>query len=456
MSRGRSSATGASPPARPARRDAPRRRVRSGLDLRDHRLTHDSILPSPSDKLRATLAASPRARRAHAGLAPASPHAGVTVVAGTRSALGEAERRPPREHAAGQVHLARRLTIGLHGRYDAGPQPPPGLDPLGDVVVLRPGEERQVERDGRAPTSRERWRTARSGAQQWTTLVAPAATTASSSQSSVWAASAAVTERCREKPLAVGTAPASTAGSAGSSSCTTTAAPCERGDGCRRRGRRTASARAWARSRRAPMSASDLVAAGALDQCCQRPRPDDLDLEGIGTTVTELFDPVEVLRQQRPGSSLVRTRRIRQPPPGWLKVGTQPADEAERAADHRRRGTTVGELGEERQVADFAQHDLEAVDEVLAGHRADAGRLVVHPRRTPERSDSGVAIATSESDLSGGLESLGDGRAADDPGTGVQHRRLAGRDPGRGFEEIDVDPVIGDPGDGRMLVTMGP
>ena len=69
-----------------------------------------------------------------------------------------------------------------------------------------------------------------------------------------WRAGAS-TERCRWKPEAVGTRPASTAGSAGSSTCTTRSA-----SGIRRRTSatwpRSPSASASASSRRAPRSAS--------------------------------------------------------------------------------------------------------------------------------------------------------------------------------------------------------
>ena len=132
-----------------------------------------------------------------------------------------------------------------------------------------------------APVSSE---TGTSAAQQCATGVAPDSVTAANTHSSGGLARGGSTERCRWKPDAVGIRPAITAGSAGSSTCTTQV-------GARDPAAHVGDVVAQALGERLGQLAAGAVvgqhpvAARPLDRRGQRPRAGDLDLERAGVAL---------------------------------------------------------------------------------------------------------------------------------------------------------------------------
>ncbi len=229
----------------------PRGRGHPGLRRRcQGRLAHSPNLAVPTDISRAarggfSRVAQPapgstqavRADRAHAGVAPASPQVGVTT---TRRASSPGRTRAGATAWSDGRRLDRRRRPAAGARDDAGQEGGPGVDGLAQRIQrgrvhtvrsrTRPGHaglaeqlERQpggaaVHHDRHADTVHNGLRPSR----QWT-----------------------VRPTRSRNPLSVGTWPASTAGSDGSSSCSTMAAP-----GTRRR----SSATSWPARRPATRS----------------------------------------------------------------------------------------------------------------------------------------------------------------------------------------------------------
>ena len=222
------------------------------------------------------------------------------------------------------------------------------------------------------------------GAHECTRGTAPASVIAAKTASRASEASGGCTTRCRPKPDAVGICPASTAGSAGSSTCTSSSdAP-----GSRRRRSATWSSRpsasAWARSRRAPWSERTLSPRGFSTVADSVHGPATCTLNGPGPALGLLLDGVEVLGEQRPGPAVVDPRGVGEPPAGRLEVGAEPGGQGQPAAGHRGRRTATGQLGQVREVRQLAEHHahrLGVVERVVglraqrlpAGHRPDAG-----------------------------------------------------------------------------------
>ena len=212
----------------------------------------------------------------------------------------------------------------------------PRLERRGHAVVALGGQQGEVDPDALGAGAQQQVDRHVGGTAVHHRRGAGAAT-APSTSSSAGAAPWASTERCRQKPDAVGTAPASTAGSAGSSTCTSRSAP-----GTRRRtsamwdaeplGQRLSKLAAGA------VVGQDAVAAWPLDGCREGPRAGHLDLERPGVALGLLLEGVEVLAR-----ASETARRWSTPPPapvsrqpGGLQVGTELGHDGERAADHVR------------------------------------------------------------------------------------------------------------------------
>ena len=233
---------------------------------------------------------------------------------------------------------------------------------------------------------------------------APAPVMASSTQPSACEASGGCTVRCRPKPDAVGTAPASTAVSAGSSTWTTIRCP----PGSRRRRSATwtvsPSASAWASSRRAPKSASTLSPRGRSTVAASVHGPATWTLNAPSYPCACSSSP------SRSWASRLRARRwsmpgappAREPPAGRLQVGAQLGHHGERAAGHGRGSAATGQLGQVRQVRQLAEdepHRLVEVALVVARVRADAaGERHRGSRPAPSsvaRRSSGIGSSTT-------------------------------------------------------------
>ena len=231
---------------------------------------------------------------------------------------------------------------------------------------------------------------------------APAPVIASSTQPSACEASGGCTVRCRPKPDAVGTAPASTAVSAGSSTWTTSRCP-----------RRQPAAQVGdvdgeplgQRLRQLAPGAEvgeHLVAARPLDGRRQRPRSGDLDLERAVVPLRLLLQPVEVLGEQAAGPAVVDAGCVGEPPAGRLQVGAELGHHGERAAGHGRGSAATGHLGQVGQVGQLAEdepHRLVEVALVVARVRADAaGERHRGSRPAPSsvaRRSSGIGSSTT-------------------------------------------------------------
>ena len=186
----------------------------------------------------------------------------------------EAQLAPPRLHA-GSVALGAGSAASVPGttpRKDAGPPRPPSPTASRSWTSPRSNEER------RAPAARKRPSGMR-GAQQCTTT--------GPGQPGHDGTELLLDDRlppprtARPNPLAVGSAPCSTAGTDGSSSCTITGAPGTRAATSATCADRP-SASDCARSRRAPASTTARSPRAALEGGRERPRPDGLHLERPG------------------------------------------------------------------------------------------------------------------------------------------------------------------------------
>ena len=204
--------------------------------------------------------------RARSAPTPAMPRParrpGVSTSRSPTSVRVQAEHVEPAQHRLGDLRRRSGRVRRVGRRYDAERDGLPRLERLGELVVVagrehargRPRAPRRPRRAaGRAACRPRRCApTARRPRRRSRRAPSPAPREASGG----------CTVRCRPKPDAVGTAPASTAASAGSSTCTTSRSP----PGSRRRTSatwsRSPSASAWASSRRAPKSASTLSPRG--------------------------------------------------------------------------------------------------------------------------------------------------------------------------------------------------
>ena len=90
----------------------------------------------------------------------------------------------------------------------------------------------------------------------------------------------------------------------------------------------------------------DLVPARPFDRRSEGPRARDLDLERAGQSLSLLLDLVEVLGELTAGTAVVDARRVGQPPPGRLEVGSDAVHDRHRPAGHRGTGATSGQLGQ--------------------------------------------------------------------------------------------------------------
>ena len=330
--------------------------------------------------------------------------------------------------------------------------------------------------------------TGTSAAQQCATGVAPASVTAANTHSS-----AGLAPRRRRpsgaggSPDAVGTRPASTAGSAGSSTCTTRSAP-----GIRRRTSatwsRSPSASACGQLAAGAVVGEHPVAAGPLDGGGQRPRAGDLDLERAGVALGVLLDGVEVLGQQRPRPAVVDAGRVGQPPAGRLQVGAELGDHARargRSCRRARRGRAAraGAAGRAARRARPGRRRSKSVASspgidptpVARGHAVDARCATVEaivqepttrvPSYTtaawpgampcagsssstttssPVDRDDGAVLVAVRPQLDGAVQRLGRGGAAParpDALDAVDGQLLAGPDGHGAGDRLDVEHV---------------
>lgn len=119
----------------------------------------------------------------------------------------------------------------------------------------------------------------------------------------------------------------------------------------------------------------DLVTARLLERRRQRPRSRQLHLERAFDGPGEFLQDVQVLLQQRPGPALVETRaRTRQPPPGRLQVETELGQYAGSPAQHV--PVRTGRQFRQERDRHLAEHQLQGLPDVLAGHGPDARELV--------------------------------------------------------------------------------
>ena len=260
----------------------------------------------------------------------------------------------------------------LGRRHDPEDHRLPRLQRLGQHVVV--GRSLLAEVDGQpARAGAAEQVEGRRGAQLCTHGSAPSSAIAPSTQPSVSDASGGWTVRCRPKPDAVGTAPASTAASAGSSTCTTSrSTPGSR----RRRSRtwsRTPSASAWASSRRAPWSARTLSPRGRSTVAARVHGP------ATWTLNAPAYPSAASSSVSRSWASRLRARRwsipgasVSRQPAGW-RSAPELGDHGQRPAGHRRGGAAARHLGQVREVRQLAEHDphgLVVGRLVVAGHRA--------------------------------------------------------------------------------------
>ena len=206
-----------------------------------------------------------------------------------------------------------------------------------------------------APASRSR-PSGTSAAQQCTTR-APSATTASTRSSHGRTTSGArPSGRCRT-PTASAPAPPSTAGSDGSSSCTTSRATGQPSRTSARWSRRP-SASDSVRSRAAPWSDDDPVPGRQLDRGRQRPRTGDLDLE---RPVVLAGRAPRARRGRGPGSRGARRRSrpgcaVSRQPEGWISTGRSASRAAPRPIMSAP-GTAGRQLRQVRQRRQLAEDE---------------------------------------------------------------------------------------------------
>ncbi len=130
------------------------------------------------------------------------------------------------------------------------------------------------------------------------------------------------TARNEPNPLAVGTLPLSTPGSAGSSSCKITCAPGTRFRTSARCNRRP-SARDSAMSRTAPLSASSLSPYGSSTTRGKRPRADCLDFQRADVALGVLLQQIQIGGEVTTCPAMVSARPIRDAPTRGLHLCVQ-------------------------------------------------------------------------------------------------------------------------------------
>ena len=126
-----------------------------------------------------------------------------------------------------------------------------------------------------------------------------------------------------------------------------------------------------------PVVAEQLVAARLLHGRGERPRSDDLGLEGAADVLGQLLDGVEILCQERLRAAVVGAAGVGQSPARGLQVGGEPCHHRQAATGHRGVDPAAGDLGDVRQVGQLAQHDaygLGVVALLRPGERPDSCR----------------------------------------------------------------------------------
>ena len=193
-------------------------------------------------------------------------------------------------------------------------------------------------------------------------------------------ASASSTGLTRFRPLALGTLPASTAGSEGSSTCSSSRAPGTRAatpDRCAA----TPSASDSVRSRTAPGSASTGSWLRASSRAGRhRPRPADLQLQRALVAVGRLFQRIQVPGQQRLRAAHVPARAVGEAPAPGGHVHRQVDQQPRGPADHVRAHAAVRELDQAGQVRELIEDEPHGRERVGAGHGAHAGGRLRWPR----------------------------------------------------------------------------
>ena len=323
------------------------------------------------------LADSVIARRAHSGVAPASPQVGVGTARSPRRV-----RSKPRRSARSKARRARVRRAGRSRRR--GPRrrarPPARGDAARRRAPRHRGHQPEQQRDPRVPHLAERVERRRDGgraadhgqggvdpdprrrrspassrsggfaAQQCTTTGTPRPATRSRSRS--WA-SGPRTDRTVPQPDAVGSVPASTAGRLGSSSWTSTARPGPLRD------LRDVGAQALAQ---AAGELADGAAVGEhpvpgvqLDRRRERPRPGGLHLHPLGPrTGAGGVEGVDVEAQQVQRAPVVAAGARRDPPAGGHDLDGEVDEQRGGAADHVGADPARGQLGQVRQQRQLA------------------------------------------------------------------------------------------------------
>ena len=235
-----------------------------------------------------------------------------------------------------------------------------GLQRLGQRVVVGGRQHREVDREAAgAGAAQQRQRRARARRSAPTARRRRSSIAVEDPAQRGRAPRADRRLRCRPKPDAVGTLPASTAASAGSSTWTTSRShPAQPAAQVGARGSRSPSASAWASSRRAPRSLSTLSPRGFSTVAASVHGPADLDLERARDTPAACSSS-----RSRSWASRLRARRWSTP---GASVSRQPAGcrsapssltIARRAPGHGRGRAAAGELGQVGQVGQLAEHD---------------------------------------------------------------------------------------------------
>ena len=180
-------------------------------------------------------------------------------------------------------------------------------------------------------------------------------------------------------PLAVGTEPARTAGSAGSSSCTIRSAPGTR--------RRTSATCAAAPSASEAGQVGDRAGVGerGLDAAGQLRPPRASTVRTAGSSARPGTRPPLPPARRGPRRASPRARPRSRPrrsasrQPRGRRLDRQVDQQGRAAADQVGAGPAGRQLGQERQVRQLAEDDAERLARVGARHRADAGRALRRP-----------------------------------------------------------------------------
>ena len=183
----------------------------------------------------------------------------------------------------------------------------------------------------------------------------------------------------RFRPLAVGTRPASTAGSAGSSSCSSTAAPGTRfltSATCAA----TPSASDWVRSATAPGSASAgfwLRVSSIVAAIVHGPHTATFS-DGV-TAVGGLLKRIQVTLQQPGGVPQVTAGPGGEPPAAGGGLHRQAREHGGGPPGEVSARPPAGQLGQVREAGQLAEYDGDGLGRVSARHRSDAGGAAGRP-----------------------------------------------------------------------------